>query len=59
MNASLVDVLIYGRVTSLVCMNMYLTVEGDVRRRESARDWRESSIFKCPFIVNIEAFAAF
>lgn len=38
---------------------MYLAVEGYVRGRERARYWRESSIFKSPFIVNTETFAAF
>lgn len=59
MNVFLVDVFIYGRVISLVCMNMYFMVEGDVRRRESVRDWREFFIFKCLFIVNIEVFVVF
>jgi len=38
---------------------MYLAVEGNVRGRERASDRRESSIFKSPFIVNTETFAAF
>lgn len=38
---------------------MYLAIEGDVRRRERARDRRESTIFKSPFVVNTETFAAF